>query len=221
MFSCAFCGKHVCEHGELDDAPKGCPSFEEAYTDVKALYGEEELRIARTAARVEAEGYGRNTRVEEIMSFARQLEMKRLGLAFCSGLKREANIFARILVENGFEVVSAKCKMGAQPKERMGLCDGEKVRPGQFEAMCNPAAQAEYLDDNGVELSIILGLCVGHDTLFIKHARAPVTVLATKDRVLAHNPLGALYMSESYYKRIHKFPDHAVSEETREKEINI
>lgn len=205
MFSCAFCGKHVCERGELDDAPKGCPSLDEVYTDVEKLYDDEELLIARTAARVEAEGYGRNTRVEEIMSFARKLGMKKLGLAFCSGLKREANIFAKILTENGFEVISAKCKMGAQPKEELGLRDDEKVRPGQFEAMCNPAAQAEYLDDNGVQLSIILGLCVGHDTLFIRHAKAPVTVLATKDRVLAHNALGALYMSESYYRRIHTF----------------
>lgn len=207
MFSCAYCGKHVCQTGALDDAPRGCPSLEEAYTDVEALYDDEELRIAKIAALVESEGYGRNTRVEEIMSFARKLGMKKLGLAFCSGLKKEALIFAKILTENGFEVVSAKCKMGAQPKERLGLKDEEKVRPGQFEPMCNPVAQAEYLDAQGVELSIILGLCVGHDTLFIRHAKAMVTVLATKDRVLAHNPLGALYMAEGYYKRVHHFLD--------------
>ncbi|KJS88133.1 MAG: metal-binding protein, partial [Peptococcaceae bacterium BICA1-8] len=43
-------------------------------------------------------------------------------------------------------------------------------------------------------------LCVGHDSLFIKYSHAPVTVLAVKDRVLAHNPLAALYCAESYYK---------------------
>jgi len=43
-------------------------------------------------------------------------------------------------------------------------------------------------------------LCVGHDSLFIKYSEAPITILAVKDRVLAHNPLGAIYQAESYYK---------------------
>jgi uncharacterized metal-binding protein len=29
-------------------------------------------------------------------------------------------------------------KTGSRPKEELGLRDDEKVRPGQFEAMCNP-----------------------------------------------------------------------------------
>jgi uncharacterized metal-binding protein len=41
---------------------------------------------------------------------------------------------------------------------------------------------------------------VGHDTLFIKCSKAPVTVFAVKDRVLAHNPIAALYLSDGYYK---------------------
>lgn len=49
-----------------------------------------------------------------------------------------------------------------------------------------------------------MGLCVGHDSLFIKHSQAPVTTLITKDRVLAHNPAGALYASCSYYDRLLK-----------------
>ncbi len=66
--------------------------------------------------------------------------------------------------------------------------------------MCNPIAQAEFLNKENTEFNIVLGLCVGHDTLFFKYSKAPVTVLAVKDRVLAHNPLGAIYQSESYYK---------------------
>ena len=50
-----------------------------------------------------------------------------------------------------------------------------------------------------------MGLCVGHDTLFIKHVKSPTTVLAVKDRVLGHNPLAALYLSDSYYRRVHSF----------------
>ena len=51
-------------------------------------------------------------------------------------------------------------------------------------------------------LAIMLGLCIGHDTLFIKYCEAPLTVLAVKDRLLAHNPLAALYLSDSYYRRL-------------------
>jgi len=43
-----------------------------------------------------------------------------------------------------------------------------------------------------------VGLCVGHDMLFTRHSRAPVTTLVVKDRVLAHNPAGALY--SGYYR---------------------
>ena len=45
-------------------------------------------------------------------------------------------------------------------------------------------------------------LCVGHDTLFIKHSEAPVTYLIVKDRVLGHNPAAALYTAKFYYKRV-------------------
>jgi uncharacterized metal-binding protein len=43
---------------------------------------------------------------------------------------------------------------------------------------------------------------VGDDTLFIKHSKAPVTVLAVKDRVLANNPLGVLYTSRNPFSRM-------------------
>lgn len=36
--------------------------------------------------------------------------------------------------------------------------------------------------------------------LFCRYAQALVTTLAVKDRVLAHNPVGALYRADGYYK---------------------
>jgi uncharacterized metal-binding protein len=66
--------------------------------------------------------------------------------------------------------------------------------------MCNPIGQAKFLNKAKTDLNILLGLCVGHDSLFIKYSEAPITVFAAKDRVLAHNPLSAIYQSESYYK---------------------
>ena len=52
------------------------------------------------------------------------------------------------------------------------------------------------------DLNVIIGLCVGHDSLFIKYSKALVTTLITKDRVLGHNPAAALYTSGFYYKRL-------------------
>ena len=47
-----------------------------------------------------------------------------------------------------------------------------------------------------------MGLCIGHDSLFFKHAKAISTVLVAKDRVLGHNPVAALQLADSYYSRL-------------------
>jgi uncharacterized metal-binding protein len=52
------------------------------------------------------------------------------------------------------------------------------------------------------ELNVVVGLCVGHDSLFLKHAEAPCTVLVVKDRVTGHNPLGAIATSYGYYSQV-------------------
>ena len=52
------------------------------------------------------------------------------------------------------------------------------------------------------DYNILLGLCVGHDSLFIKYSEAMVTVLVAKDRVFGHNPAAGLYLSGSYYKKL-------------------
>lgn len=201
MSNCANCGTFACREGLLEKAPDHCPmhEYEDLYAEAAAEYQKNPVNnIARQAAVVEAAGYRIWTRLEEIIEFAWRAGFQKLGLAFCVGLRKEAGQVAKILSGAGFRVESVACKTGAKPKELLGINDEQKVRPGQFEAMCNPIAQAKILNAAKTDLNILLGLCVGHDTLFIRYAEAPVTVLATKDRVLAHNPLGALY-ADSYY----------------------
>lgn len=177
-------------------------THEDVLSEVRETYKEPGIRrIALAAARVEATGYCRWSRVEETIEFARRLEVRKVGIAFCIGLRREARTLAEIFEENGFEVASILCKSGSIPKEEIGLRDEDKVCPGSYENICNPVGQAEVLNAEGTGLNIIIGLCVGHDSLFIKHSKAPVTCLVAKDRVLAHNPVGALYTSPSYYKQ--------------------
>lgn len=199
-------------------APRGCPSAgrKKILDDAKKRYDDLDVReFARQASIQEGLGYaGRDkapfvlhptkTRIEEICEFADKMGYQRLGLAFCVGLAREAKIVAGLFAARGFEVVSVICKVGAVPKEEIGLADKEKIRIGQFESMCNPVAQAMIMNDAGVQFNILLGLCVGHDSLFLKHANAPATVLAVKDRVTGHNPLAAVYLLDSYYSRLKK-----------------
>ncbi len=142
-------------------------------------------------------------RIEELIQFARKCGYKRLGIAHCGGLTREAGILTDILLKNGFEAISVQCKAGAVPKEEIGIQPEEKIAGREnWETMCNPIAQAMIINRSQVDLAIMLGLCIGHDTLFIKYCSVPLTVLAVKDRLLAHNPLAALYLSQSYYRRL-------------------
>ena len=148
---------------------------------------------------IEALGYCEWVRLREIMEFSRSMGYHHLGLAFCKGLKREANITSKILKENGFEVSSVICKTGGFDKCSAGV--DIKVHPDSFEPMCNPIAQARFLKEAGSELNIVLGLCVGHDSLFYQYSHVKVTTFVVKDRVLAHNPAAALYLENSYMKK--------------------
>ena len=207
---CAMCGVLACS---AEPNTKEYPSFCIIPTEktvlskaAEAYLSQDELReFALAAARTEAAGYCKEPRVEEIMNFSRRIGARRLGIASCIGLIREARILQEILEANGFEVDSVCCKVGSVDKERIGLKDEEKIRPGQYESLCNPVGQAMLLNKAGTELNIVVGLCVGHDSLFFKHSEAPVTVLVAKDRVTGHNPVAALYTSHSYYKRLREY----------------
>lgn len=203
MYTCDACTKYVCRTGNLEEAPLNCPCRElDNIEEVKKFYLEKEnMNLAHNSALVESEGYCKQTRVEEIINFANKCGYKKLGLAFCVGLSKEAKIFASILRNHGFEVESLACKNGSVLKEFIGISNEEQVRPCTYEPMCNPIGQAKLLNQSGTQLNILLGLCVGHDSLLLKYSEAPVTVFAVKDRVLGHNPLAAIYMAEGYYKK--------------------
>ena len=200
--SCVDCGVTNCSRGD-QSYPEFCltTSLDQQLLDeVMAEYKKEDInRIAVVAAEVEADHYCQLTRVEEIMEFARGIKAKKLGIATCAGLIAEARIASKIFRKNGFEVFGVACKCGAVRKTEIGIPERcEKVGP----AMCNPILQATLLNKEKTELNIVIGLCVGHDSLFYKYSEAPVTTLVTKDRVLAHNPVGALYQADKYYKRL-------------------
>jgi uncharacterized metal-binding protein len=130
------------------------------------------------------------TRVDEIMEYAKIRGMKRLGIATCYALLFESKLLSDILEANGFEVVSVSCLCGEMNPEDMGL---------QGSIFCNPILQAEVLNCEKTELNIMVGLCVGHDILFLRHCTGETTPLIVKDRALGHNPVAALYMSQNNF----------------------
>lgn len=198
--------------------PASCPTKRQGDIVQEALRDYEDAEVkefARLAAVQEGACYAfrdakpfvmipTKSRAEELIEFCQRMGYQRLGLAFCGGLTHEAAVLSEILEKHGFEIVSVSCKVGGVPKEKIGVKDEEKIRIGEFESMCNPIAQAKILNRAKTDFNIMLGLCIGHDSLFLKYVEGLTTVFAVKDRVTGHNPLAALYTSRSYYRRLMK-----------------
>lgn len=163
------------------------------------LTDEEDRKLAQVAASIESDGYRKWPRVQETILFAKRMGYQKIGIATCVALIRESRILAKMLRANGFEVYGVACKAGEVPKTDLGI---DEAHQGPGPVACNPVLQAQLLNEAGTELNIVMGLCVGHDSLFYKHAKAVTTTLVVKDRVLVHNPVMALYTSEGYYKNL-------------------
>lgn len=214
--NCAGCGLTVSSRAcytKSGQGPDNCPT--QLQTDLaeetrQEYKGTAVREFARLASIQEAECYlnrdkrpyllqASKTRLQEICEFAGKIGAEKIGLAFCIGLTQEARVVDGLFKRQGLEVVSVVCKVGRMPKEELGLKDDEKVYIGTDEAACNPILQAKIFNSAPTGLNVLLGLCVGHDSLFFKYADAYTTVLAVKDRVSGHNPLAAIYTSGSYY----------------------
>lgn len=217
------CGTTNCWSGDPATAPPmpgNCPSgghndiIKQAFKKYKGK--SEDAKMAQVGAVVEGLCYqpvpgsdavnARWTRVEDTIAFAKLMGYTKIGIATCIGLLAESDSLATILKAQGFEPVSVCCKAGSIDKLELGLLEENKVRPGNFEPACNPIAQAEILNRLKTDMNIIVGLCVGHDMLFAKYSKAPVTTLVVKDRVTGHNPVSVLYGQNFYYKRLQKQP---------------
>lgn len=207
MLTCDSCKDVACKGHELEKMPANCPMRDtEAYSAIMQEYQKEEnAEFLIQCAYVESEGYGQWNRVREIVELCRRMNYRKVGVAFCIGLKKEAKIFCKILRDRGIAVESICCKNGSYDKTEVGIPEDGKLKPGKFEPACNPVAQAWFLSQTDADLFVMIGLCVGHDSLFLRYAArytdVPVTVLAVKDRVTGHNPCAALYGAEGFFKK--------------------
>lgn len=202
---CSYCARRYCYTGDVSQAPEFCPTVNKPEVMKAArekLSEPQNQAMAQDVARA-WKAKTRPTRIERTAEYARLRGYKKLGLAFCAGLLKEAELLTNYLLNELFDVTAVCCMCGAISSDDIRLPEEDKVAPaGSRQAMCNPITQALVLNSENCDFNIILGLCVGDDTLFIQHSEAPVTLLAAKDRDLAHNPLGALYTAHSGYSRL-------------------
>lgn len=218
--SCTFKKKdRLCMNPKDGHHPAFCPTAGKPELLRKSLEVFEEpetRRFAQAAARTERKTYRRyedgtlqpvRPRILEIVDFCKRMNYHRIGLIFCIGLAAEAAAVAKIFEAQGLEVVSAICKAGGVTKDSLGLEIDALLCPENPETMCNPVMQAMIMNDAGVDFNVLLGLCVGHDSMALKHLEAPVTILSVKDRLLGHNPLANIHCAESYYNYMEKSVD--------------
>lgn len=144
---------------------------------MKNLYNKDDLKLMRAAE--DSLLVGQN-RVAELMKYAENTGIKRIGIAHCVGMTREANELKQRLGEK-FDVYTVDCKYGRIPAAE--LFEDDSARG----TSCNPAGQAYFLSEKKTELNISFGLCMGHDVIFNLKSKAPTTTLIVKDREHKHN----------------------------------
>lgn len=192
---CAQCPSKLCVMGPDGEGPEFCPmeTTPDVFEDARAVVADPAIRkMFRGVATTWKDSRLSKDRIEEVMIYARNMGFKRLGLAFCIGLSDQAEVVSAVFEKGGFEVVSACCMTGGFSSDDVGLPEEDKVYSEGRQPQCNPVGQALLMNKWKTDLNVLVGLCVGDDAIFIKHSAAPVTILAVKDRVNAHNPLAAI-----------------------------
>jgi uncharacterized metal-binding protein len=210
--TCHNCNSiQYCTSGAPNTEKYDCPMVitPEVVDEVMNLYRTDEFvkKSTSVASIVEAQGYIQWPRLKDTIEYAKGMGFKKLGLAFCVGLRKEAKKTADILTKYGFEVCSVCCKTESIKKTDVNV-------PKEYTMFsktgypigivtCNPAAQALLLNKAGTDLNVIIGLCVGHDVTFTHLSKAPVTTFIAKDRANPHNPAAVLYThyGESFFTR--------------------
>ena len=191
---CNVCASLECRRGYPEGIPAYCLAtrFHDVLEQTKTEYSTpDSIDIYKAASAVVTNGYGKWPRIQEAIEFAKELKVTKIGLASCVALIRELGLITELFTGVGFEVISAACQIGRVSAEARGVAELKDSR-GVY---CNPIAQAGILNSEGTQLNFILGLCLGHDMLFNRYSKAPVSTLIVKDRVTGHNPVAALYSS--------------------------
>jgi uncharacterized metal-binding protein len=180
--NCTQCNTKSCRATESCNAQK---FDEKALMETYHLPDNQKI-IQAAAALVDQGRAGTLSRLQEIIEFSKEMNFKRLGLAYCYGMEIDASMIAQILRESGFKTIPVSCTTG-------GFKQSEVNNNSTIKSVsCNPLAQAAQINSETVDLTITMGLCLGHDIIFTKNIESYTTTLLVKDRVHNHNPIEAL-----------------------------
>ncbi len=175
---CAECKSFVCRGGVVEAAPETC-LMRGRFPDLDDLYSDADSReLLINSAQVEAEGYCKWTRLEEAAEFARLMGFVKIGLPHCPDMSDEAAQIRTYLRGLGLEAY---------------------VSPPAVEV--DPSGQADFFAGAGVDLNLIVGMCVAHEVVFLSRTEGPAISLIARDRRLGHNPAAGLYTSRSYLQK--------------------
>jgi uncharacterized metal-binding protein len=188
-----LCRKMGCWRGDDKGIPSYCQTnhyLKEIKKANKAYAAPEVVDIYTAACVVGKKNDGYRARIEEALDFAKEMKFSRVGFATCVAFVKELEVIRRLFEQAGIEVFSAGCQIGRSSATDRGLPHLEAYPDN---STCNPIAQAEILNNAETQLNYIIGLCMGHDILFTRYSRAPVSTLIVKDRLLGNNPAAAVY----------------------------
>lgn len=121
------------------------------------------------------------SRLQELIDFAKISGFKKLGIANCKGVQEYADKLREILKSEGFDVCAVNCK-------ESGL-DGCEICEDMSGPCCDPISQANYLNERKTDFNINVGLCLGHGLLFQKYSDAEVTTFLVKDFATNHRTI--------------------------------
>lgn len=200
--NCLNCRTKICQSAVSCGAEK----FDMTST-MTAYHADENQTVIQAAAGLVDDGRaGTLSRIEEIIEFSKTMGYRKIGLAYCWGMTALAVTVRNILSASGLTTIGVSCTVGGFSQKEV---NEESRLPG---ASCNPLNQAAQLNAEGVDLAVVIGLCMGHDILFNREFKGDITTLVVKDRPNNHNPLAGI---EHY---VHRQKQHAAGEEKKELE---
>ena len=159
----------------------------ESDTVLNEYHEDETQKIVQAAAQlVDGGRAGTLSKIDEVVEFCKLMDYKKIGLAFCYGMEKDAAIVDDIFTSHGLKIVPISCTAGAMSQTSV---NDESALPG---VSCNPLGQAEQMNSEKVDFAITMGLCMGHDILFQNKIDCNFTNIVVKDRTTNHAPMEAI-----------------------------
>lgn len=173
-----------CTKCTLKSCRKLSPCSDRSNEYLQSYTSQENQRYTKAASRLIDNGRaGTLTRLEEIVEYSKIRGYMHIGVAYCYGMEKEAVALRKFLEKKNFKLTMVSCTVD-------GLKESQ-IDPGKINdtVSCNPLGQANTLNSAGVEFTILMGLCLGHDIIIQKNLKMDFTTFIVKDRVTKHNPL--------------------------------